>query len=328
MAKRRRLTGVLPQTMRAAVIDRFGGPEVFSVRSMPLPKHGSRDVLIALHTVGVASWDADMREGWSPTGRKPRFPMILGTDGSGIVAAVGSLAHRFKRGDEVIAYDFNRAGFYAQYVSVRANKTGFLPKTLDLGQAGAMTCTGLTALQGIDDTLRLKRGDTIIVHGATGAVGSLALQFAKLRGARVLATGRAEKDRRFLRKLGADAAAIGRPRELHSAIRGFAPDGVDAILALVGGAGLEACLDGLRSGGRLAYPNGIEPAPKRRRGIKTLSYDGIVGVRELERLRRAVEQAKLVVPIAAKYPLAQVARAHRRLAAGSVRGKLVLRVHR
>jgi NADPH2:quinone reductase len=110
-----------PKTMRAAAIDRFGGPEVLSIHSLPVPVPDAREVSIALDTAGVGGWDADMREGWSPSGRT-RFPLVLGTDGSGTVAAVGSRIRRLKVGDRVYAYSFDnpKGGFYAEYVAVLA----------------------------------------------------------------------------------------------------------------------------------------------------------------------------------------------------------------
>lgn len=111
-----------------------------------------------------------------------------------------------------------------------------------------------------------------------------------------------------------------------AAAQRFVPDGVDAMLAFDGGKTLTRCLDGLRRGGRLAYPNGVEPAPRKRSGIKVIAYNAVPGVREFQRLNRAVEAAKLKVPIAAVFPLAQAANAHQRLGAGHVLGKIVLRI--
>jgi NADPH:quinone reductase-like Zn-dependent oxidoreductase len=260
----------VPSTMRAAAIDRFGGPQVLTLHVLPVPAVDSNEVLIAVHTAGVGSWDADMREGWSPDGRRPRFPLVLGTDGSGTIATVGSLVRRFAPGDAVYAYTFAspKGGFYAEYVCVPANNVGRPPDVLTLKEAGAVTVTGITALQGIDDTLRIKRGEAVVIHGAAGGVGSLALQFAKMRGARVLATATGADGIRFVRRLGADAAADGRREDLAAAARRFAPDGVDAVLALAGGPPLTRLLDAVKRGGRVAYPNGVEPAPRQGDGIR------------------------------------------------------------
>jgi NADPH2:quinone reductase len=108
--------------------------------------------------------------------------------------------------------------------------------------------------------------------------------------------------------------------------RRFSRGCIDAALALAGGDALERCLHAARPGGRVAYPNGVEPEPRPRENIKVISYDAISGVRQFERLGPAIEAAKLEVPIAASYPLAEAARAHERLAAGHVLGKIVLRI--
>jgi NADPH2:quinone reductase len=314
--------------MHAAAIDRFGGPEVLSLHILPVPKLDPGEVLIAVDTAGVGVWDAEMRDGTLASSRT-RFPLVLGTDGSGVVAAMGSGVRRFKPGDRVYSYAFEnpKGGFYAEYVAVSSKMVAHIPKSLDLEHAGAIPTTGLTALQGIDDALHLKKGESIIIHGATGGVGSLAIQFAKLRAARVLATASGEDGLEFVRGLGADSAVDGRHGDIVAAAREFAPSGIDAVLGLVGGDSLERCLDTLRPDGRVAYPNGIDPEPKKRRGIHIVSYDAVPGVREFDRLGRAVEAAKLTVPIAAVYPLADAAKAHERLAAGHVLGKIVLRTH-
>ena len=317
----------VPTTMRAAAIDRFGGPEVLKVQALPVPVLDDDEVLIAVHTAGVGSWDADIRAGWWPLG-KPRFPIVLGTDGSGTVAAVGSRVRRFKAGDKVYAYSFGnpKGGFYAEYVVVAATNVAPVPKVLDLRSAGAIGTTGLTALQGVDDALHLQRDERVIIHGASGGVGTLAVQFSKLRGTRVLATASGRDGIELVRKLGADAAIEGTGGEIRDAARQLAPNGVDAVLALAGGPPLTRCLDALRPGGRVAYPNGVEPAPRKRRGIDVISYDAVAGVTEFRRLNKAVEKARLRVPIAAVYSLEQAAKAHQHIAKGHVLGKIVLRV--
>ncbi|MCU1255566.1 MAG: NADPH:quinone reductase [Candidatus Angelobacter sp.] len=316
----------IPNSMRAAAIDRFGGPAVLKLHTLPVPPIDADEVLIALHTSGVGGWDADMRSGWWPFG-KPHFPVVLGTDGSGTVAAVGARVRRFKVGDKVYAYkwEIGKGGFYAEYVAVPGEDVAHVPKALDLRHAGAIPVTGLTALQGIDDALHLKKGQSIIIHGASGGVGTMAVQFAKFRGARVFATASGRDGVALVRRLGADMAVDGLRGNILEAALQFAAGGVDCVLAFAGNK-LTECLKALKRGGLLAHPNGIEPTPRKRKGLKIIAYDGVAGVREFEKLNRAVEATRLKVPIAAVYPLAQAARAHQRLAAGHVLGKVVLRI--
>lgn len=318
----------VPRTMFAAAIDRFGGPEVITSHALPLPAVDAGEVLIAVDTAAVGRWDTDIREGYYAA-RKPNFPLVLGFDGSGIVAAVGRRVRRLKVGDEVYCYNWQnpKGGFYAEYVVVPADKAAPIPKRLDLQHAGAIPVTGLTALQGIDDALGLKKGETIIIHGASGGVGTLAVQFARFRGARVFATASGRDGVELVREMGAHAVVDGRRPDIDDQARRFAPDGVDAVLALADGDALDLCLNALRPGGRVAHPNGVEPAPKKRRGRSLVRYDAISGVREFERLNAAVHGAKLKVPISECYPLAQARKSHERLAEGHIIGKIVLAVH-
>jgi NADPH:quinone reductase-like Zn-dependent oxidoreductase len=317
----------IPTIMPAVAIDRFGGPEVLVPRDLPVPKPGSGEVLIALRTAGVGPWDIKIREG-PYLERKPRFPLVPGTDGAGVVVAAGSRVRRLKVGDKVYSYSWDnpKGGFYAKYVAVAADKVAHIPKHLDLQHAGAIATTGLTALQGIDDALELQKGESIIVHGASGGVGALAIQFAKLSGGRVLASASGRDGVELARDMGADLAIDGRHDDIAEAARRMAPAGIDAILGCAGGDALERAIETLRRGGRVAYPHGIEPEPQKRRGAKFIAYDAIATVRAFQRLNHAVEAAKLKVPIAESYALAQVAKAHQRLAQGHVLGKIVLRI--
>lgn len=315
---------VVPKTMRAAVIERFGGPEVLELREVAVPQPGPEDILVQLHTAGVGEWDAWHREGGDAP-EQPRFPLVLGTDGAGVVAARGARVERFAEGDAVYAYDYERRGFYAEYVAVSQSHAGPIPSSLALAEAGAIACIGLTALQGIDDQLRVQQGEAVAVHGASGAVGHLAVQFARLRGAKVLGIASGEDGVALVHRLGAEAAVDGRKADAAAAARRFAPQGLDQLLALIGGQSLEHLLAAMREGARVAWPNGIEPEPRQRPGMEFLSYDATPGIDEFARLTRAVDAAQLKVHVGAAFPLAQTAQAHRRLAAGHVLGKMVLR---
>jgi NADPH:quinone reductase-like Zn-dependent oxidoreductase len=320
-------TATIPATMRAAAIARFGGIDELKLQTLPVPTLADNEVLIQLHTVGVGVWEAQMRAGWWPEG-VPTFPLILGTDGSGTIAALGSRIRRFELDQPVYAYSFAnpKGGFYAEYVAVTADKVSRLPEALDLHCAGAVPTSGLTALQGIDTALRVKNGESVLVVGASGAVGSVAVQFAKLRGARVLAIASGPDGVELALRLGAETAVDGRKDDVTAAARAFAPKGSDAVLGFAGGTTLEHAIDALSPDGRVAYPNGVEPVPKPRDGITIQAYNAVPGAREFERLNRAIDECKLQVQIAASYPLADAAKAHERLAQGHVLGKIVLQV--
>jgi NADPH:quinone reductase-like Zn-dependent oxidoreductase len=317
-----------PATMKAAALSRFGGPSVLSRRELPVPEPGPGEVLIAMHTAGVGVWDAEIRKGnWRPPGRS-RFPLVPGVDGSGTVVRVGARVNRLRRGDRVYAYEFGnrKGGFYAEYTVVHARYAARVPKPLTLEQAGAAAVTALTALQGVDQALRLRRGDVLLVFGASGAVGTLALQLAKRRGARVLATASGRAAQALVRRLGADVVVDARASDATDRLRALAPDGLDAVLAFAGGDALERCLDLLKKGGRLAYPNGVEPVPRARKGLRRAAYDAEASPQQLARVARAVSESRLRVPIAARYALGSAAQAHRRLERGRVVGRIVLRI--
>lgn len=313
----------VPQTMRAAAFDQGGGPEVLTIHTLPVPTPGAGEVLIAVHSSSVAVWELGYRAHPNP---RMRFPAVLGGDGSGTIVALGPDVHGFKVGDQVYGTGY---GFYAEYVKARADRIAHVPKGISLTEASVLTISGLSALQGIDDVLELKRGQTIIIHGAAGGVGTLAIQLAKMRGAKVLATATTDEGLALATKLGADAVVNGKTGDVAAAAKQFAPEGVDAVLGLAGGDALEHCIDALRRDGhgQAAYLFGVEPLPRPRGNIRMTLYNFIAGADELERLNKAVVKAKLRVPVGAEYSLADAAEAHRRLAAGGVLGKIALLAH-
>jgi NADPH:quinone reductase-like Zn-dependent oxidoreductase len=250
-------------------------------------------------------------------------------DGAGTVVAKGARVRRLRLGDRVYAYEFGnrQGGFYAEFAAANAQHVFRVPKGLRLEDAGAVAATGLTALKGID-TLRLRPRETVLLFGASGAVGSIAVQLAVQRGAQVIATASGAPATRLVRRLGAHRIIDARDDQSIERLRTFAPDGLDCVLAFAGGDGLERCLDFVRPGGRVVYPNGVEPEPEERRGFRARSFDAIATPREFARLNRHIGAGKIRVPIAASYPLGKAAQAHQRLDRGQVLGRIVLNIHR
>jgi NADPH:quinone reductase-like Zn-dependent oxidoreductase len=319
----------IPKRMNTAAVDRFGPPAAIRMHRMAVPQPGPDEILIRVETAGIGSWDASIRDGtWRRPGR-PAFPLVLGTDGAGIVVAKGARARGVRIGDHVYAYEFGnpKGGFYAEYATVKANHAARVPPGLPPLQAGAAAPTALTALQGVVGVLRLRKGETVLVFGASGAVGSLAVQFAKHRGARVLATASGRSAAALVRSLGADAVIDARRDDAADRLWKLAPRGIDAALAFAGGDSLERCLDLMRPGGRVAFPNGVEPGPPRRRcALRLASYDLVVSPRCFARLARCIAATPIRIPIAEVFSLADAARAHRRLAKGGIHGRMVFRI--
>lgn len=317
----------IPNTMKAAAVDRFGPPSALKAHELPVPKPGPDEVLIAIDTAGIGSWDSSIRDGsWRKPGRA-KFPLVPGVDGAGIVVAKGARVRRVRVGDGVYAYEFGNphGGFYAEFAAAKGEYVGRVPKGLSLRDAGAVATTGLTALQGID-ALDLRPRQTVLIFGATGAVGTIAIQLAAQRGAHVIATASGAAAARLVRRLGADRVIDARRSESIDQLRKFAPDGLDAVLALAGGKNLERCLDFVRLKGRVAYPNGVEPVPADRPAFRLRDYDAVANPRAFEQLNRHLANGKIRVPIAASYPLGKAAQAHRRLERGRVLGRLVLQI--
>src|SRR6266705_3067757 len=264
-------------TMRAAALDRFGGVENIHVKQLPVPEPGPGEVLLRVESAGVGVWDPYERQGEFAKmfGTKPRFPYVLGSDGAGTVAAVGAQVRRFKEGDRAYAMALTnpKGGFYAEYAAVKADNVSPIPKKLTVEQAGVMPSDALTALRGLDEILQLKPGESLLVFGAAGGIGHLAMQLAKRMGARVLAVASGEDGVALVKRLGADVVVNGRKDDVEAAARAFAPGGLDAALVTAGGEATDRALDAMRENGRVAHPNGVMPPPKARPGVRVQDYD-------------------------------------------------------
>ncbi|HSU61484.1 MAG TPA: NADP-dependent oxidoreductase [Bryobacteraceae bacterium] len=316
--------------MTAVAIDRFGGIETLKTRQLQIPDVGADEVRVRVEAAGVGVWDPFEREGGfaKEFNLKPRFPLVLGSDGAGTVDAVGDNVQHFKKGDRVygIAFLNPKGGFYSQYAVVKEDSVSRIPGKLSMPQAAAMAVDGITALAGLDKALGLKTGESVLILGASGGIGHLAVQFAKRMGARVLAVASGDDGVAFVRGLGADKVVDGKKDDIAAAARQLAPQGLDAVLLTAGGESAEIALSTLRKGGRAAYPNGVQPIPKERAGIKIQSYDGEYAPPPFEKLNRLIEAGPFEVHIARTFNLDQAADAQRALEDHYI-GKLALITH-
>lgn len=307
--------------MKAITISSYGGPDVIELTERPDPVPGPDGVLVRVRASSVNPVDYKIREGYLQGAFPHHLPLILGWDVAGVVEQVGPAVTEYQVGDEVFGYvrkDSVEHGTYAELVVAGLRHLSRKPSSLTFEQAAALPLAGLTALQCLD-AVGVEQGETVLVHAAAGGVGSFAVQLAAARGARVIGTaGEANHD--YLRGLGADPVTYG--DGLADRVRALAPDGVDAVLDLVGGEALAVspqlagdpsrivsitdAATALGFGGRYVF---VRPDPN-----------------DLARLSALVEDGALRVEIARTVPLAQAAAAQQLVQDGHVRGKVVLTV--
>ncbi|MFC4017133.1 NADP-dependent oxidoreductase [Micromonospora sp. GCM10011542] len=319
--------GDVPERMQAAALDEFGGPEVITLRILPVPQIADDEVLIKVWSAGVGVWDALEREGkLVPEGSS--FPIVPGAEAAGSIAAAGAKVTNVAVGDVVYVYGYTRpkGGFYAEYAATKAQYVAKLPAGVPVEHAGAMPTDALTALTGLD-ALGLATAEWVLIFGASGGQGHLALQLAKRQGLNVIAVASGAEGVALVTRLGADVALDGRGdlAQVLARIREVAPDGVGGLLAMAGGRTLDQLAETLRDGGVLAYPHGVQPEPGERPSVTVRAYDGETGPRQLQRLNELIEAGPFQVHVAESFPLGKVAEAHRRLQT-SFTGRLVLTV--
>ncbi len=316
------------QTMRAVALDQFGGPETLKVQTLPIPEPGADEILIQVEAAGVGAWDPFEREGGfvEILGRAPTFPYVLGTDGAGTVAAVGEQVKEFKEGDRVYAAELGNpnGGFYAEYAVVKAENASHIPGGLAMEQAAVLPTDALTALKGLE-VLDLQPDESVMIFGASGGIGHLAVQLAKRLGARVFAVASGEDGVKFVKGLGADAVVDGRSENVLDVAREFASEGIDAALVTAGGEATDRALSAIRSGGRISYPNGVMPEPKPPANVSVDAYDGEFGRKAIDRLNSLIEAGSFEVHVDRVFQLSDAAAAQAALEEHHL-GKIALRV--
>jgi NADPH:quinone reductase-like Zn-dependent oxidoreductase len=311
-------------TMRAIRLDRFGGPEVLLPAELPRPAPGPTEVLVRVHAAGVNPVDWKTRAGRGMARVLGDPPLVPGWDVAGVVAAVGFGVTRFAPGDRVFGMPHfpRRAGAYAEYVTAPSRQFAQVPAGLDDVAAAALPLAGLTAWQALVDTAGVRAGQTVLVHAAAGGVGHLAVQIARARGARVVATARAARHE-LLRELGAQETIDYAAGPFEAELRG-----VDVVLDLVGGEYGPRSLATLRPGGLLiAVPGGVDAelaAAAARLGRRVTGILVEPDGAGLAALADLVTAGGLRVLVQQTFPLAQAAAAHRAGEAGHLTGKLVL----
>ena len=318
--------------MKAVVVRRFGGPEVLALEDAPEPRAQKGQLLVAVKAVGVNPVETYIRAGNYP--RKPALPYVPGTDAAGVVEAAGPEdATGFKPGDRV--YVYATAGAYAEKMTVEASRVFPLPSALSFEQGAALGVPYATAHRALFHRAAARKGETVLIHGASGGVGAAAVQLALRAGLTVIGTGGGAEGAAFVKSLGAhhalDHRAAGYQDEILKLTGG---KGVDVVVEMLANVNLPADLALAAPRGRIAVvgsrgPVAIDP---RAAMTKDLSVHGMSlwNMTDAERadvhadLGRGLADGSLKPVIGARFPLAEAAKAHEAVLASGARGKIVL----
>jgi len=324
--------------MNALVIDGFGGPEVLHMAVIDRPVPGPGEVLVEVAYASVNPADWKTREGMLSRYIDYQFPFVLGFDLAGRVAAVGPGVEGLAVGDPVFGTSQQgqgKNGSYAEYTTAYEALLQRLPDGVSMAEAACLPTAGMTAYGGLVDVGALKSGQTVLVNGGAGGVGSIAIQIARAMGARIATTCRAD-NADYVRSLGADIAIDYRQEDVPAATAGWSPGGVDLVLDAVGlDSLLPRAAEIVRPGGRyveietlISQASPEQVADARERGFSIhLNMEAIERLpQHLAGLRDLVASGDVRMPPADIVPLEGVGEAHRRVKDGHVRGKIAIAI--
>ncbi|MEG4318666.1 MULTISPECIES: NADP-dependent oxidoreductase [unclassified Microcoleus] len=314
-----------PQHMNAMAVDEFGHSDKLTLHTLPVPTVDAGEVLIRIEIAGVGIWDEMEREG-NLIYNEVHFPRVLGGECAGTIVAIGDGVEQFAVGDRVYAQTFmnDKGGSYAQYVAVSEKTIAPIPDGLDSLMAGGLPIAGITALSNLQ-ALGTGNETTLMLWGASGGVGHVALQLAKRMGARVFAIASGADGVALATQLGADEVVDGHSDDIAERARAFAPNGFDGALVLVGGDTVQSTLSLVRQGGIISFPNGVLPEPKAPDGVELKKANGFADRMLLDQLNRSIDMGEFQVHIAQTFPLEEAAKAQDAMKQHYL-GKIVLRV--
>ena len=306
--------------MKAAYIQKFGGPEVLTYGDLPDPAAGPGQIVV--DTVATSINAADWKVCAGEYAGQAKFPMILGRDFSGVVSALGAGVQDLRVGDDVFGVlEGGRDGTYAEKIAIGGAIVAKKPASMTHVEAAALALTGLTALCAVEDSLKLKSGETILIQGGAGGVASFAIQLAKHLGARVITTASAA-NAAYLREIGADEVIDYNTTDFTKAV-----SNCDAVFDTVGGDVATRSFAVLRPGGRATFIASGAQAPKPERSDVTALRPAVPRDRpHLERILELRQIGAVRAPHVTSYSLAKAAEALGVSAARHLKGKLVLTV--
>jgi NADPH:quinone reductase-like Zn-dependent oxidoreductase len=306
--------------MKAARVLQFGSPSVITIDDLRQPEPAAGQLLVRVKAAGVGPWDALIREG--KVQLQP-LPLILGSELSGIVEAIGAHVSGFKLGDEVYgATNQQFSGAYAQYAVPLAGMMAQKPNTLNFIEAASAPVVTVTAWQMLFDYARVTVGQTVLIHGAAGNVGAYAVQLARHAGLQVVATA-ASAHLDYVRGLGAQKVVDYKSERFEESVTG-----VDVVLDTVGGDTQQRSLRLLKRGGILVSSvSSVPEAMQKRYGIRAAYFIVEVTTARLNKITELFDSGKLVTDVGSVLPLEEARIAHEMLGgAPHKRGKIVLTI--
>jgi NADPH:quinone reductase-like Zn-dependent oxidoreductase len=308
--------------MKAVYRERFGAPDVLQFGELADPVAGPGEVLVDVAAASVNAADWKFRSGQYARHAATKFPLIPGRDFSGTVSALGSGVEDLKIGDAVFGVlDIGREGTYTEKLAIKAAIVAKKPPTLSHIEAAAVALTGLTAVNSVADTLKLQRGETILIQGGAGGVAGFAIQFAKHLGARVITTTSAA-NRDYVLGLGADEVIDYNAQDFTKIV-----SGCDVVFDTVGGEVAQKSFEILKPGGRAAFiASGVEAPKPTRTDVVALRPPVERSRQAMERIANLVQTGAVRPPVVKIYQLSQAVDAHRLSESRHFRGKLVFQV--
>jgi len=302
--------------MKAALIDRYGSNDLVKLADIAVPVMGPMDLLVHVHAAGVnpVDWKAVLNGYFS-------MPLILGSDIAGVIESIGPDVKNYRPGDEIIgSLQWNKQSAFAEYVATKENYITHKPGNLSLEESAGIPLASLTAWQALFDHGQLKAGQKAVIHAGAGGVGLFALQFAKWRGAYVIATA-SERNIDFLKSVGADEVVDYTKYKLTDKVK-------DADMILDSIATPEVQLESfkvLKKGGRyISIAGSVRDELKKDFDIHTDRFLFISNPVQLKQIVQLIEQGKVRVFIDRTYPLIEAKEALIYLHKGRARGKVVL----
>jgi NADPH:quinone reductase-like Zn-dependent oxidoreductase len=309
-------------TMKAIVIHQYGAPEVLKYEEAARPEPKDDEILIHVMAASVNPVDVAIRKGYLSRLTGNKLPLIPGMDAAGVVEKTGAKITKFKAGDPVYAFfTLAEQGGYAEFAVAKEEEVALKPKPLTYERAAGVPAAGSTAWLALVDTAKLSAGQTVLIHGGSGGVGHLAIQIAKARGAKVIATA-STANQEVLKQLGADVAIDYTKTKFEDVAKD-----VDVVLDSVGEDTLQRSYSVVRKGGIIvSIVDDPDPAALATHGIRGTTLRAAPKAEVLEQLGRLIEAKKVTPIVSQTWPLAEAAKAQEQIATHHTRGKIVLNV--